>query len=403
MTSLLANTLKKKILVGRNRAIIGRIKYPLRKWMFKTATEKFGLKIVKREDLLNNSEKYYVLQFGFEESILVSEPYNRSDRLPRSIKNNIGTFTLKKPFISEVTNAELVGPTAVGFDEDGNIISETVTPVDLKIGVPIQTFILKLLPSFGAPQLDTAYSLVSCWPPNYYNWLMDSLIQIEGLEYYQEKTGKKPVLIIDSNPQKWKVESLKLLGYEPDDCMQWNMSRIKVKRLIVPSFRRNQRLMSPTACRWLRQRMFSNLPDVGSEKLSFSSKIYISRPKSAGRQVINEDDVLEALTPFGFVPYTLENISFSDQVRLFSQAEIVVAPHGAGLTNIVFAQNLTVIELFDSRAIPSFFLLAKALGFHYGCLTSDPNGKQDRNKFTGIMVDIARLRELVTEMLYVCC
>jgi len=147
--------------------------------------------------------------------------------------------------------------------------------------------------------------------------------------------------------------------------------RIKVERLVVPSFRHGPNgLMSATGCRWLRQRIFSNLPDVESKQLSFSSKIYISRPKTVGRYLINEDEVLEALTPFGFVAYTLENLSLSDQVKLFSQAEIVVSAHGAGLTNMIFAQNLIVIELFGSFGIPTLFLLAK-VGFQYGCLMSE--------------------------------
>jgi hypothetical protein len=401
MTSFIVNVLKKKILVGRSRVIIGKIKYPLRKLIFSSARKNFGLNIVTRRELSSNSEKYHVLQFGSEESIVVSEPNNRSDELPSLIKSKIGTFTLKKPFVSEVPNAELIGSTAVGFDEDGNMIPETVAPNNLKLGLPTRTFILKNLPSFGAPQLDTVCSL---WRTNYYNWLVDCLTRIEGLEYYQEQTGRKPVLIINSNPPPWKLESLRLLGYEPDDCVQWNMSRLKVKRLVVPSFRRGGSLLSPTACHWVRQRIFSNLPNVGSKKLSFSSRIYISRPQTVGRQLINEDDVMEALAPFGFVAYTLETMSFSDQVKLFSQAEIVVAPHGAGLTNMIFAQKLAVIELFGSYVVPSFFLLAKALGFQYACLTPNHNGKnQYSEKFGGIMVDIAKLRDLVAEMLYICC
>jgi len=87
-----------------------------------------------------------------------------------------------------------------------------------------------------------------------------------------------------------------------DDCIQWNRSRIKVKRLVVPSFRREGRLVQPVV--GFNQRIFSNLPDVGSEKLSFHQE-YISRPKAVGRQLINEDDVLEALTPFGFVAWKI--------------------------------------------------------------------------------------------------
>jgi hypothetical protein len=403
MTSFVVNMLKEKLPVTRLREI----KMSLRKSMLYALIKKLGLRILKREDLLSSSEKYHVLQFGSEESIVVSQPYNNADELSRLISIRIGTFTLKKPFVSEVANAELIGPTAVGFDEDGNIISQTVVPEKrggVELALSTRSLILKTLPSLGVPELDTVCSLVNCWGKNYFHWLVECLTRIEGSEYYQEQTGRKPVLIIDSNPPNWKIESLRLLGYELDDCISWNKSRIKVKRLVVPSFRREEYQISPTACRWLSQRIISNLPDVGTENLSFSSKIYISRSKAAGRRVINEDDVLKALTPFGFVAYTLENMSFSDQVRLFSQAEIVVAPHGAGLANIIFSQNLILIELFSSWVVPVYFTLAKALGFHYGCLQSassslDSNETlQYSEQFKDIIVDIVKLRDLVAEM-----
>lgn len=408
MMSFVVKILRKKILVGRLRAITRMIRYPLRHQIFSLATRKLNLKIVQREELCSNKEKYNCLQFGFEECILVSKPSNVLDELPKLITSKIGTFTEKKPFVSEIVNAELLGPTAVGFDQDGNLISETVTPLKINNGLPIRTLILKNLPSFGTPQIDEACSLVNWAGRNYWHWMVDCLTRIEGLEYYREKTGTKPILIIESNPSPWQVESLRLLGYEPEDCMHWNMSRLKVKRLVVPSFRRGEeRLVSPSACRWLRQRILSNLPDNGTENLSFSSRIYVSRSKTAGRQVINENDVMAALTPFGFVTYKLENMSFSDQVKLFSQAEIVVAPHGAGLTNIIFAQNLSVIEIFGSFGISAYFRLAKTLGFHYGCLISDSNSERMANpdsnqygeKFKGMTVDIAKLQDLVAEML----
>ncbi len=404
MSSFLLKMLKTKLPVARLR----RIKMSLRRSMLYTAKKQLGFKILRREDLLRNSEKYHVIQFGSEESILASEPYNNnSDDVPRLIRNKIGTYTVKTPFVSEVPNAELVGSKAVGFDEDGNIISETIVPEErggIELALSTRSLILKKLPSFGTPQLDTLFSLVNCYSRNYYHWIIDCLTRLEGIQYYQEKTGRKPVLIIDSNPSIWQIESLRLLGYEPDDCIQWNSFRVKVKRLVVPSFRREELRISATACHWVRQRMFSNLPNMGSEKPSFSSRIYISRPKTAGRRVINEADVLEVLIPLGFVAYTLEDMSFSDQVRLFSQAEMVISPHGAGLTNIIFSHNLIVIELFGSWVTRAYFSISKALGFQYGCLQSaspslDSSETLEYSEhFKDIMVDITKLRALVVEM-----
>jgi len=407
MTSFIVNLLKKKIPVGRRRTITRITRKLLRKWMLSTATGKLGLHMVAREELYNDSEKYHVLPFGSSESIVVSEPYNSSDQLPRFITNRIGTINLKQPFVAEVRNAELIGSTAVGFDRDRNLLLETVDPIQeiLKTTlIPTRTLILNNLPSLGVTQLDTVCSLINWEGKNYFHWIIDCLLRLEGIEYYQEKTGIKPVLLIDSNPPEWQLESLSILGYAPDDCIRWNGSRIQVKRLVVPSFRREQSIeesiISATACQWFRQRILSNLPDVGSKNLSFSSRVYISRTKIVGRNVINEDEVLEALSPLGFVAYTLETMSFSDQVRLFSQAEIVVAPHGAGLTNTIFAKKLIVIELFGSFGTPSYLVLAKGLGFQYACLTSDHSNQHSGiSRHKDMMVDIPKLRALVAQML----
>jgi hypothetical protein len=414
MTLFLVNIFKNKISVGHRRAISSTIRKSLRKWIFSIVKNKPGFHLVTREELAKNSQKYHVFPFSSEEKIVVNEPYNGASELPALIKNTsllakaIGTFSLQKPFVSEVENAELVGPVAVGFDREGNPIAETVmqplTDLErfLPNGIPPQTLILKNLPSLGSPCIDTACSLVNWSTENYSHWLLD-LTRLEGLEYYQKQTGIKPALIIEANSPKWKRESLRLLGYEPEDCIPWNGSRIKVKRLIVPTFRREQHYsISPTACRWLRERMSSNLPEEGSKQHSFSPRIYISRSKTTGRQVINEDAVMEALKPFGFVAYIPEEMSFTDEVKLFSQAEIIVAPHGSGLANMIFAQNASAIELFGSSGVPCFLVLAQVLGFQYGCLTSEQNHnwKNHRlNKYDGIMVDIPKLQALVADML----
>ena len=365
-----------------------------------TATNQLDLQVVTRNQLLNSRER--VFPFGAAESINISPPFNDSDEIPRIIATRSGVATYQQPFVCEVADAELVGPTAVGFNKQGQLISETVTPSKsqraFEKGIPMPTLILKNLPSFGVTRLENACSLVN-YCRGYSHWLFDCLTRVEGLEYYQEQTGVKPTLIVDSHLPKWKQESLLLLGYQPDECLRWEHSRLKVKRLVVSSFRNGQRLVSPSACRWLRQRFYSNLPPESS--LSCSPRVYISRPQSAGRHVINEDEVLQALAPWGFKTYTLEKMSFAHQVRLFSQAEMVVAPHGAGLANIVFAENLSgVIEIFGACVNPLYFRLSKALGAEYGCLTFGYSGtNQVSKKYSGITVDVPKLRDLVADMI----
>jgi len=396
-----------------------RIKFFLRRRSILLLHKNFGSKIITRDDLLRDHKNYNVRQFGCEELVIVGEPYTLG-KTQKEVEKIIYPFklTFEKPFVCEVTDAELVGPNAIGFNRDGGIVSDTSIALFSQVGnlkkyISIRTLAVKKISRVSPIKLDTACSLVHPWSKIYFHWIADCLTRIEGLEAYQEQTGIKPALIIESNLASWQIDSLKLLGYEPDDCIPWHSSRVQVKKLIVPSFRRHWGdyntsyksygpVVSPMACRWLRQRILSNLPDAETEQPSFSSKIFISRRKALQRRIINEDEVIEALVPFGFVAYALEELSFSEQVRLFSQADMVVAPHGSGLTNIVFSQNLTLIELFGSYiAGPSLTLfanLSRGLGFRYGCLRGQSPPQDSRQLHADIIVDIAELRNLVTKM-----
>ena len=370
--------------------------------------KKLGLSVVTRDDLVSSVKKYHVRQFGCEELVTADEPYVWG-KIPKEMEATLHSFniTINKPFVCEVANAELAGPAAVGFDEKGNIIQETTAPIystenHLEENVSLRTLALRNLSKSSVPQVDTACSLINNYSKNYWYWMIHSLTRLEGVEFYHQQTGTKPVIIIEANPTLWQTDSLKLLGYEPKDCIHWNNSRIQVKKLIISSYRKQYdkvyTIDSPLASRWIRQRMLGNLSEDRSE-IFFSPKVFISRRKAFSRQIVNENDVIEALATLGFVAYSLEEMSFLDQVRLFSQAKIIVAPHGAGLTNMIFAQNLTIIELICSSIPLSFANLSRGLGFQYGCFNCQPSRTGIRRQDSDMMVNIAELKNFVAKMM----
>ena len=114
----------------------------------------------------------------------------------------------------------------------------------------------------------------------------------------------------------------------------------------------------------------------------YGKKIYISRARARARHIINEDAVTQLLNKFGFETVYLEEMSVIDQVTLFSNAHVVVAPHGSGLTNLVFCSPKTiVIELFSPHYLRTdYWMISQLLELkHYYCLGESFNCPPLRN------------------------
>jgi capsular polysaccharide biosynthesis protein len=111
-----------------------------------------------------------------------------------------------------------------------------------------------------------------------------------------------------------------------------------------------------------------------------TNRILISRRASPrGRKMLNVDDVTDLLAEFGFREQQLENLSIGEQIELFHDAEAVVAAHGAGLSNLLFAPRGTrVIELFGTRDIvPHYYFLSRSLGHVYSNILGDRSNLDD--------------------------
>lgn len=98
----------------------------------------------------------------------------------------------------------------------------------------------------------------------------------------------------------------------------------------------------------------------------FSKKVFISRSDTSNRQITNEDEIFALFEHYGFQRYSLSDLSIIEQAALFNRANIIVATHGAGLTNLIFCKpNTTVIEMFQTLQGSHYFYLSKQLQLHY--------------------------------------
>jgi hypothetical protein len=100
---------------------------------------------------------------------------------------------------------------------------------------------------------------------------------------------------------------------------------------------------------------------------STAKRLYISRGDADRRRIVNEAELTAALEGRGFVAVHLAKIPVEEQIGLFRNAEIVVGPHGMGLTHIAMGKNIgRVIELFHPEAgTNAYAFVARSAGMQY--------------------------------------
>jgi capsular polysaccharide biosynthesis protein len=78
-------------------------------------------------------------------------------------------------------------------------------------------------------------------------------------------------------------------------------------------------------------------------------RIYLARRHS--RRVVNERAVLRILGPLELELVYPEELSFREQVDLFSATKLMIGPHGAGFSNAIFSPSVTALEIYQPAHI----------------------------------------------------
>lgn len=145
----------------------------------------------------------------------------------------------------------------------------------------------------------------------------------------------------------------------------------------------------------------------GSAPRSPFRRVLISRGSARGRKLIEEDAIREGLRPLGFERVEMERLGYCDQVRLMQETALLLAPHGAGLTNMIFcAPGTHVVEIAEpGYPNPNFYALAAAMGHPYWLIDAKgvgPGHALDRDLSVApeaVLDVIARIRsEIETEI-----
>lgn len=249
----------------------------------------------------------------------------------------------------------------------------------------------------------------------YYHWHIDTLPKL----WFAKKNGLTEDASILAGPiarNSFQAASLAALGIDYDQLilpeerilrfedahLVFSESRESLK--VRPSFQNGIHYKGgwdPEFLHWLSDVMTHATRDVQADR---PKRIYVDRSKAHHRRLVDAEPMEEFLKANAFVFLDPGDYSLYEQCALFSEAEVVVGPHGAGLTNILWCnpeKDVRVMEIFPHGLEDTgYSFISSAYGFDHTVLFGEPYGpKKDAPAWTDIRIDPDLAIEIIRGLL----
>jgi capsular polysaccharide biosynthesis protein len=236
----------------------------------------------------------------------------------------------------------------------------------------------------------------------YYHWMLQLLPRIELLRRAGVDLDTIDYFVVNSVSRDYERESLARVGVPLDRVVSSaEHPHIRAARLIVPSVPLYGGHIRRWMCSLLRDQI---LPPDAARQPASGRRYYIARSDASYRRVRGEAAVIDLLGGYGFTPLEMTDLSLAEQAAAMAEAEVVVAPHGGGLTNIVFCSpGARVLELFSPELVPLYYWkIACCVGADYAYVLGRGARADDQQSYDAradIDVDLDKLRRALTEII----
>ncbi|QKZ15587.1 glycosyltransferase family 61 protein [Spirosoma sp. KUDC1026] len=170
----------------------------------------------------------------------------------------------------------------------------------------------------------------------------------------------------------YEREYLALLGIPPDRVVDSRTTSVTFDRCVLADVG-HWFYPNPADIHAIRKHILSQFPAPAGKR----NRVYMSR--AGRRSILNETELIALLKAYDF--QIIEDVprSVAEQVAIYQQAEFIIGPHGASMTNILWCQPGThLFELFSPAYYPEFFrYMAGLLGLHYSAYFHGPAETDD--------------------------
>lgn len=178
-------------------------------------------------------------------------------------------------------------------------------------------------------------SLIGAWSEGYYHWLTDALPRLALLSEFPSETK----ILIRGPLRKYQQDALAMMGLL-DRVRESDERHLLVEDYYFSSPVCMTGCTNPLSVHWLRDQF---LRHASSEPTP--TRFFIRR-EGKTRGITNQEEICRYLESLGWAVIDLEHFSFATQLALFSNAEDIIAEHGASLTNLLWCRSgCRVLEL----------------------------------------------------------
>ncbi len=274
----------------------------------------------------------------------------------------------KQVFVGLIKNVRIISKNANIITENNIDINKDVSPLAASMTSYKNYLVLPKIKIIDSRVLIISNS------ENYFHWMFEILPRL----YFIKKTSLKTDYYLFSKNKKFQKDSLKALKIKQNKIIDLNeKTHIKAKEGLFSSMPIYSGNPTPEVCDFVRKLFLKKYNKKNYKKYE---KLYVCRGNVKYRKVTNEKELINFLKKKGFTPVKMDGLSVFEQAKIFNSAKIIVAPHGAALTNLVFCEKGTkVIEFFNNGYVNScYWILGNLVNLDYNYFLASKEGFSKR-------------------------
>ncbi len=193
----------------------------------------------------------------------------------------------------------------------------------------------------------------------------------------------------------YEREFLALMGFKPDQIVDTRQTNVQFEYCLLGDHNN-----------WAHQ----NAADIMALKNEVERKLQIKRTahnrvyisRACRRRILNEEALMEMLRRYDFQIIADKPRTIAEQCTIYKNASIIIGPHGASFTNLIWCEPDTqIIELFAPNYAPNYFLyLAQLMGLRYSAYSQETVSNLDMGTIgDDISLSIPDLEQILVQLL----